>query len=94
MASATTADKNFQVWQDFDRSNLEFYDALEAPLQVHGLIPPKEEGDFFRRIPEELAKQVNEGVIILNILISITVSFNPLTTYGEGYETITPMCQE
>lgn len=66
MGNAATVDKNFQVWQDFDRSTLEFYDVLEAPLQVHGLIFPEAEGDYFRRIPKELAKQVNEGVLALH----------------------------
>ena len=66
MGNATTVDKNFQVWQDFDKSKLDFYDVLEAPLQVHGLIFPEAEGDYFRRIPKELAKQVNEGVLALH----------------------------
>lgn len=57
------ADKNFVVETKIEQEGLKFYDAESEPFKIYGIF---REGDKFRRIPEELAKDVNEGVGILH----------------------------
>jgi len=59
-------DQNFLVNAQFDTSDLAFYDILEAPFQINGLMLPQDKADKFKRIPTELARQVNEGVLYLH----------------------------
>lgn len=59
-------DPNFRVNVQFDTTDLAFYDILDAPFQVYGLMPPKEKGDKFKRLPTEIAQQVNPGVANLH----------------------------
>ena len=59
-------DQNFLVNAQFDTSDLAFYDILEAPFQINGLMLPQDKSDKFKRIPTELAQQVNEGVLYLH----------------------------
>lgn len=59
----TKADKNFVVETKIEQEGLKFYDAENEPFKIYGIF---REGDHFRRIPEILAKDVNEGVEILH----------------------------
>ncbi len=55
----SSVDKNFEVKTEIEEENLKFYDAEEAPFRIYGVF---REGDRFRRMPESVAKQVNDGV--------------------------------
>ena len=59
MKNITKYDKNLSVETSIEREGLHFYDVEQAPFQIYGVF--KENG-MFRRIPEEIAKSVNEGV--------------------------------
>lgn len=59
----TKADKNFIVKTEIEQEGLKFYDAESEPFKIYGIF---REGDKFRRIPEALAKKVNDGVEILH----------------------------
>ena len=52
-------DRNFAVQTSLDIDNIRFYNVLEAPFAVYGVF--FEDGKF-RRIPEQIALSVNEGV--------------------------------
>ncbi len=55
-------DKNFAVSLNLSKKDVKVYDACDAPFSLHGLIPPRDEADRFRRIPEDVARAVSEGV--------------------------------
>ena len=59
-------DKNFVTDKGFDPTGLAFYNALEAPFKVYGLILPTEENKCFLRMPKEIADNTNPGVASLN----------------------------
>lgn len=59
-------DKNFCVPAEFDTSGLDVYRISQRPFEVNGLIPPKSEDDVYRRMPIEVAKTVNDGVLSLS----------------------------
>lgn len=59
MANIADIDKNFKVETSIEREGLKFYDCKEAPFRVYGLM--RENGRFCR-MPEEVAKTVNDGV--------------------------------
>ena len=63
MKSITEIDKNLAVKTSIEREGLYFYDAEQAPFQIYGIF--KENG-MFRRIPEEIAKSVSEGIYNLH----------------------------
>lgn len=52
-------DKNFKVETKLDKSDIKFYSVLEPPFCVHGVT--YEDGKFYR-MPQEIAKSVNEWV--------------------------------
>ncbi len=56
-------DKNMLVPSSVERSGLIWKDAEEVPFRIYGIY---REGEYLRRIPEEVAKQVNEGVVALH----------------------------
>ena len=56
-------DKNFRVETKIERDGLKFYDAESEPFRVHGVF---REGEYFRRLPESVAKSVSEGVHYLH----------------------------
>ena len=56
-------DKNLSVVTDIEREGLTFYDALDKPFRIYGVFY---ENGMFRRIPEEVAKSVSEGVYCLH----------------------------
>lgn len=63
MNDITKADKNFVVKTKIEKNDIKFYDIEEKPFSIHGIF---REGDRFRRIPESLAKETSEGVLILH----------------------------
>lgn len=56
-------DKNFKVETRIERKGLRFYDAESEPFSIHGIF---REGDYFRRLPESVAKSVSDGVYYLH----------------------------
>lgn len=61
--SIEQADKNFYVPTEAARPGLTFFNAQEAPFALYGVFY---ENGKYRRIPETLAKQTNDGVYILH----------------------------
>lgn len=52
-------DKNFCFDSNIDIPGIRFYDVLQSPFSVHGAF---HEDGMFRRMPETVAKSVNDGV--------------------------------
>lgn len=52
-------DKNFKVETKINKSDIVFYSARTSPFCVHGLIHT---GEKFRRMAEDVARRVSEGV--------------------------------
>lgn len=59
MAKIELIDSNFKVDTELDIKNIKFYDIKQTPFEIHGVFY---ESDRFRRLPEEVAKTVNDGV--------------------------------
>ncbi len=59
-------DKNFAVAAYTERENAAVYNILSEPFKIYGLIPPANKQDVYRRLPEEVAKTVSEGVYALH----------------------------
>ena len=66
MSDITKIDKNFVVQPVNAGEDTAFFNCLEEPFKVYGLIFPENQGDVFHRMPYEVAKTVNEGVDTLN----------------------------
>lgn len=56
-------DKNFAVKTDIGKGDIKFYNIDEAPFKIYGVF--KENGKY-RRIPENIAKNVSDGVYSLH----------------------------
>lgn len=54
-------DKNFKTETSLPEKDIVFYDAKQPPFEIYGLYRPALPGSF-RRMPEEAAKKVNQGV--------------------------------
>ena len=65
MNKISQLDKNLKVETNINEPDLIFYDSKEAPFKIYGLYNYKEKGKF-KRMPESLAKETNEGVCVLN----------------------------
>ena len=63
MKDISQIDKNFKVETKLDIPNVRFYNVLEEPFKVYGVYHEK---DKFRRMSEDVAKTVSEGVYWLN----------------------------
>lgn len=63
MKSISDIDKNFKVQASTQNDNTVFYNVLQRPFKVYGVFP---ENGKFRRMPENVAKSVNEGVLSLH----------------------------
>lgn len=61
--SISEIDSNFNVKAQVCRDGMSFYNIDEAPFKIYGIF---REGEKYRRIPEELAKAVSEGVHYLH----------------------------
>ena len=55
-------DKNLKVDTELKKEDLVFYDCLDSPFEINGVLLPKADGEPFCRMPGEIAEQVNEGV--------------------------------
>lgn len=62
MKNITDIDKNFKVETNIKRPNIQLYDIENKPFQIYGLI---RENDKFCRMPEAIAKSVNDGVHLM-----------------------------
>lgn len=63
MKNISEIDKNFSIKTSIEKEDIRFYDVKEKPFKVHGVFY---ENGKFRRLPEEVAKNVNEGVYALH----------------------------
>ncbi|MBR0277976.1 MAG: hypothetical protein IJQ50_05915 [Clostridia bacterium] len=63
MKDIANIDSNFAVGKTIEKDDIVFYDAEEEPFKIYGIF--RENGRFCR-MPEAVAKTVNEGVSILN----------------------------
>ena len=63
MSDITKIDKNFKVNTNINKEDLKFYDARVTPFRIYGVF--YEDGKF-RRMPEEIAKTVSNGVHYLH----------------------------
>ncbi|MBO5745742.1 MAG: SGNH/GDSL hydrolase family protein [Clostridia bacterium] len=66
MSDITKIDKNFAVQPVEAGAETVFFNCLEEPFKVYGLIFPENGDDVFHRMPYEVAKATNEGVDTLN----------------------------
>ena len=66
MKDIAEIDKNLKVETEIHREGLVFFDPDQAPFQIYGLMKPEGERDYFIRIPEDVAKNSNDGVVYLN----------------------------
>lgn len=63
MKNAFDIDKNYVVESNLDIPGIKFYNVLSEPFSLHGVF--YEDGKF-RRMPETIAKNTNEGVHLLH----------------------------
>ena len=63
MSRLEEIDENFKIETSLDKRDIKFYSALEKPFCIYGV---KYENGKFRRMPEEVAKRVNDGVYHLH----------------------------
>lgn len=59
MSDISKIDKNFKVETKVEREGVKFYSIDEAPFRIYGVY---RENDIYRRMPENVAKSVSEGV--------------------------------
>lgn len=61
-------DKNFEIVNRVERDDIVWYEITEPDFKVYGLYEPllKENPPVYRRMPDEIAKAVNETVEALN----------------------------
>lgn len=63
MSKLESIDKSFKVETNIDKSDIRFYSVLKKPFCIYGV---KYENGKFRRMPQEIAKCVNDGVSYLH----------------------------
>jgi hypothetical protein len=63
MKNIAEIDKNLAVETKMEREGLRFYDVRQEPFRIYGVFW---ENGIFRRIPEEVAKSVSDGVYLLH----------------------------
>ena len=63
MSNISQIDPNFKVGSKIEKDNVKFYNALEVPFKIHGVYM---ENGQFRRMPQAIAEQVNNGVARLH----------------------------
>lgn len=57
-------DKNFKIEHNIGESDVVLYDVRKRPFDIYGLYQPRRE-KVFKRLPDELAKNVSDGVAYL-----------------------------
>ena len=63
MKSISEIDKNFSIETSIKKDDICFLDAKEKPFEIYGIFY---DNGKFRRLPEEVAKAVNDGVYALH----------------------------
>lgn len=63
MKDISLIDKNFCIETNVQREGLKFYNVLGEPFSVHGVFY---DGNCFRRVPDDVAKNVSDGVRVLS----------------------------
>ena len=63
MKSITDVDKNFKINSAIKKDDVEFFDIRNSPFKIYGVF---HEGGKYRRLPEKVAEEVNEGVEFLH----------------------------
>ena len=63
MKNISEIDKNFSLKTNIEKEDISFYNVKEKPFEVYGVFYEKGK---FRRLPEEVAKTVNDGVCWLH----------------------------
>ncbi len=63
MKNISEVDKNFAVNTNISDENIVFYNSLDKPFKIYGVF---HDGIKFRRIPENIAKAVSDGVHFLH----------------------------
>ncbi len=58
-------DKNFEIKTAIDEPDVKWHSVMEEPFDIYGLYKTKEDG-LFRRMPSDVAKNVNSGVFGLH----------------------------
>ena len=59
----SSIDKNFHIETKIKKDDIKFYNVEEAPFKVYGVY---KDGGKYRRMPEDVAKSVSEGVYKLH----------------------------
>ena len=63
MKDLAELDPNFKVDTKIEREDLYFLDVEQEPFQIYGVF---KEGEYFRRMPENIARSVSDGVYQLH----------------------------
>ena len=66
MSQIEKIDPNFKLSTLAGHDDVVFYNCLQEPFAVYGLMKPEGERDYFIRLPEEVAQNSNDGVVYLN----------------------------
>lgn len=63
MKSITDVDKNFKINSAIQKDDVEFFDIRNSPFKIYGVF---HEGGKYRRLPQKVAAETNEGVEFLH----------------------------
>lgn len=63
MTDISLIDSNFKVEANLNVPDIQFYNALNSPFSIHGVFY---ENGLFRRLPQQIAKTVSDGVYRLH----------------------------
>ena len=63
MFDISKVDKNFRIKTRIDKKDIKYYKSDEAPFKVYGIF---NENGKYRRMPENVAKNVSEGIYALH----------------------------
>ena len=63
MSNIADIDKNFKIETNITKSDIQFHSSLSHPFSIHGVFYDKGK---FRRMPEEVASSVSNGVLALH----------------------------
>lgn len=63
MSNISRIDKNFAIKTNIEKDDIRFYNVDDNPFKIYGIF---REGGKYRRMPENVAKNVSEGVYILH----------------------------
>ena len=55
-------DKRMHFTSQLAEKNAEVHNATEAVFTAHGMTKPQFDGDFYRRMPTEVAETVSQGI--------------------------------